>query len=381
MNFKTVKTNYLQKKIFGYFDKKYQTALSWGFKLKKMNTIPTPELTPAQRKQIKDYWSPYFIRNDYFSFYNTLNPSSAGFDVRYMPGDLYYCYVDAWYNNSNTAKTLNDKNYYNMLFADVNQPKTIARRINNIFLDKDYKPIAFDNIVDAVIAAKGVILKVSAHSSGGHGCFFWKEGESRDNLIHLLKSQKNYILQELIQQHEQMNRLHAESINTIRIISFLRNGELKILSSIVRMGVGNSCVDNISSGGIFCGIDENGRLKKYAYTYLAKDRFEQHPTTGVTFEGFPIPGIDKCKKVVNDLAWRISKDNQLLSWDFAIDKDGNPIFIEVNMSDGGLGIHQMTNGPIFGDDVKAIVDEVFNSRGKRLLQKLFFYRCKIRMKK
>ena len=45
---------------------------------------------------------------------------------------------------------------------------------------------------------------------------------------------------------------------------------------------------------------------------------------------------------------------KLISWDFAIGVDGEPILIEANLSFGQIDFHQLCNGPIF----KEMTDEI-----------------------
>jgi hypothetical protein len=42
-----------------------------------------------------------------------------------------------------------------------------------------------------------------------------------------------------------------------------------------------------------------------------------------------------------------------------INESGNPILIEANLCRGGIDLLQLSNGPLFGEDTKAILDEVF----------------------
>ena len=49
----------------------------------------------------------------------------------------------------------------------------------------------------------------------------------------------------------------------------------------------------------------------------------------------------------------------LLRFPFSVDEDGDPVLIEANLNCGGVFINQINNGPLFGDDTKKILDEVF----------------------
>ena len=110
-------------------------------------------------------------------------------------------------------------------------------------------------------------------------------------------------------------------------------------------------------------------MRKYAYD-VDGNKWDRHPSGGV-FEGRFIPGIEKCKVIIERNAMKIARFCKMPSWDFAIDEEGEPVLIEVNMSYGQLDFHQMTNGPLFKDYTPEIMNEVFSNRKKRLLRKLF----------
>ena len=125
----------------------------------------------------------------------------------------------------------------------------------------------------------------------------------------------------------------------------------------MRMGVGGEKVDNASKGGIACGIDENGMLKKYAHK-LTGQKFEKHPTNGFVFEGYLLPSVDKAWALVKK-AHLMVPHFKMVSWDVSILENGEPIMVEANLAKGTSELHQFCNGPLFGDDTKKILDEVF----------------------
>ena len=50
--------------------------------------------------------------------------------------------------------------------------------------------------------------------------------------------------------------------------------------------------------------------------------------------------------------------SSLISWDFAVDKDGDPILIEANFTFGEIDFHQLCNGPILGEMTENILSAV-----------------------
>ena len=150
--------------------------------------------------------------------------------------------------------------------------------------------------------------------------------------------------------------MNLESVNTIRHLSFLENGNVTVYSSILRMGANHSRVDNASSGGVTCGITKSGRLKPVGYS-LSGERFEKHPTSGVAFDSVTVPSFEKSLRFVESLH-RSFPLFRILSWDIAIDQDGDPVLLETNMYRGGIHFHQLNNGPLFGEDQDRILSEV-----------------------
>lgn len=105
-----------------------------------------------------------------------------------------------------------------------------------------------------------------------------------------------------------------------------------MLVCILRIGLGNSSIDNSSTGGIFVdyNIEEN-KLGKVAYTFFKHGgkSFYQHPDSGVKFEDFELPYPEKVKNIVKKAALLI--DKEILGWDIAYTPQG-AIIIEVNQS-------------------------------------------------
>ena len=315
---------------------------------KKRNHLK--RLTADQQKEIISYWAPLFNAKKemhWFEFYNNICVDKATLKY-YVPDSVYYIDFDRIITNSGRAQMMDDKNLYDLLFHDINRPRCIARKTNGTLLDSDYQIITADQAYQLCKAQGRIIAKEARVSAGGKGVKFMDFNEvSREQFIDWTDRHPEFVIQEIIEQHETLSSIHAASINTIRIMTMLHDGKVIVLSSVLRMGKDGAKVDNASSGGIVCGIDDKGCLKEYAYD-VHGDRWSQHPQ-GAVFKGIPIPGFDKCRQLVIRLAGRLCNTSPLVSWDLAVGKDGEPILIECNMTFGQLDFHQMCNGPIFGD--------------------------------
>jgi hypothetical protein len=125
------------------------------------------------------------------------------------------------------------------------------------------------------------------------------------------------------------------------------NGATRHLSSVVRIGRSGSRVDNQTSGGLTCGVD-NGVLRSIAH--LMYEPFEAHPDSGVRFAGVRVPAWREAVELCI-CAHEMVPAMDLISWDIAIDTDGHPVLIEFNTHQQALLMHQKENGPLPADVV------------------------------
>ena len=326
------------------------------------NKASKKALSSQQIKEIKKYYEPYKI--PHLAFHRYFTEKTGVFCANYIPQDIYVGYIDPYLNNLREARYVDNKCYYDLLFRQVAQPHLVLKRMNNFWLNHNGEIVTPDemkNIIDS--ENKGLFVKEAQVSSGGFGILFVDHSEDAyDKIIKFTnKIKTDVVIQRPVTQHTDLAKFNSSSVNSLRIYSVLhKDGSVKIYSSVLRIGVGDIKVDNYSSGGVSCGVTEDGFLRKYAYNKNG-DRVEKHPYTNVVFEGCQIPSFDKAVKLVQTTHPTISHFRSV-SWDIAIDESGEPILIEANLCRGGIDLLQLSNGPLFGDDTKAILDEVFSKK-------------------
>lgn len=342
--------------------KRIQTFLNND--LKKLNL---PTLTPEQKQQVQEVWKGIRVDYRWFSFFNLFNEEGREWTPLYMPSNLYYSLVDMHYTDYKECRIIEDKNLNDLLFYDVKQPRTMARTTRGVLLDEVFHRIDPSELSKKLTPDGNYIIKPSIESGGGKSIrVYKKDGDMPfDDFMGRITSYKNCVVQEFASQHEQLASLHPQSLNTIRVMTFAHKGVTKAISTIIRMGAGGGNIDNASAGGIFVGVDDNGRLKNVAYNDYG-DVFKVHPTTGEHFEEHHVPGFLELLQLAENLHNRFLNFTQLVSWDFAIDADGDPMLIEMNATHGGISFHQMCNGPLFGDMTQEVISEVFNKRNRLL---------------
>ena len=327
--------------------------------IEKKDVLKNNPTTPEQRKRISNLYGKYGIKIDYrwFDFYNYIKESPNDIEY-YLPHDIYFNKIDPYFSEPFLSKVIDDKNYYDIYFFDIKRPKTIIRKINGLILDNQYNIITLDEALSLCRSEDNIIIKPSVMSEGGRGITFWNSKEDDLSVItNIISSSQNIIVSEVVRQCNEFNKIHASSLNTIRIMTLLINDEVNIISCILRMGINGSKLDNASLGGIFCGINSDGSLKEEAYT-ISGIKYTAHPQGGILSQ-YKVPNFDKCINIVKSLAPRMYKYSRLCSWDLCIDENDMPQLIEVNLSFGGIELHQITNGPIFKNKISEILDLVY----------------------
>jgi len=139
-------------------------------------------------------------------------------------------------------------------------------------------------------------------------------------------------LEELVKQHQDLNKLCDKSVNTIRAMTFNDHGKSRIIWMGLRVGNGINSIDNFHAKGMGVAIDvENGRLVGKA---IDKDlnEYTEHPKSHIKFDGFQIPCFEEAKKMVLEASLRSDKI-LVVGWDIAISEKG-PIIIEGNRRPG-----------------------------------------------
>jgi hypothetical protein len=165
--------------------------------------------------------------------------------------------------------------------------------------------------------------------------------------VHSSLTQSYYVIQEVVEQHQDLSSLNSNSLNTMRVDTFRAPSEkAEILSGFLRVGGKNSYVDNISAGGVLVGINlENGVLREKAINKFHGNQkigtFKLNPVTGIPFEGFKIPYFNEVKKIVIQAAEWIP--SALVGWDVAVSSSG-PVLIEANVLYYGMSSLDMVYG-------------------------------------
>jgi hypothetical protein len=151
-----------------------------------------------------------------------------------------------------------------------------------------------------------------------------------DQLVARLdESADGWIVQERIVQHPTLAALHPQSVNTARLVTLCSDdGMPAVIAGVLRIGTGDSEVDNTTGGGIVANVDlATGRCGPAISRYRVAEH-AVHPQSGEQVAGFELPlWALVTSEVIR--AHRLLPFPRTLGWDVAIE-DRGPVILEVN---------------------------------------------------
>ena len=143
------------------------------------------------------------------------------------------------------------------------------------------------------------------------------------------------ILEEVIIQEKPLSKLNESSVNTVRCISFQKEGETLIPFCFLKIGQKGSFVDNGGAGGILVGIDtELGILNTDGIDENCKI-YKKHPDSGICFKGYQLPDWKNAKLLVKELMKEM-QSMKYIGWDLAY-TDKGWVVVEGNSSGQFIG--------------------------------------------
>lgn len=328
-------------------------------------TGQTKELTAEQLDELKSVWGDIWDTGLVDPLWVQVYSDKTGiYSPEYVGSDIHYYNVEWSRIDYDYLRAFLDKNYMDVVLPCVKHPVTLIRKIHGQYLDVDFNPMSKPQAIDKLYENldPGIVVKISRSSSGGKGVRFLGKGSTKEDISEALDVDPDVAVQLVMRQHPEMAKMNASSVNTIRIICIILDGESIPLSAVVRIGNSGSRVDNFSSGGVGCGVKPDGRLNDCGYTQKG-ERYDVHPNGFVFSEGF-VPNFDKVLEAVKRCHMCVPMFG-VASWDIAIDEDGEPVLIEYNVGGAGIDIHQYNNGPLYGKYRERIISDTFKNYAER----------------
>lgn len=209
-------------------------------------------------------------------------------------------YVTRGINNS-IVKSLNDPAYYHIFDNKSEFYTTFAEYLHREWLH--FSKCTKEQFLDFMQDKDEIICKPD-DASCGVGVEKLKKADyaTLDAMYEDLKKKGADVIEEVVIQHPDMNRINPGSVNTIRVYTVLSDGVSNVVYACIRMGNSDRPVDNINAGGMYSPIDlETGKIA------CDKQRivYERHPRSGCLLKGYQIPYWDKVMDICREAAHKV----------------------------------------------------------------------------
>lgn len=340
------------------------TESRWFPALHRSGLLKGADAESVEQAQL--FWKEHWGQPVDPAFHIAFESVTGGTDPRIVPQQEYRSIWRFLNPGEGLINAYSNKLLFGRWIPTRRQPVTALACIDGRFYGPDDAHIPDPDSVDSVLArlGRGVVKPTSSDNGRGvqlleHVGHASYRVDGQDLSLRTLtrRYRGNFILQEVVRQHEVMAEPHADSLNTLRVVTMRWQGAVRHLLTFARFGSGGRINDNAGTGGQCVGVQPDGTFNTYAVDENGRIT-ANHPSSGMEYSQLgKIPNYRKLVGFAEYLHTKIPYFD-LLSWDMAVDPEGEPVVIECNFR-GAVWLYQLATGrPLFGDltqDVLAAV--------------------------
>lgn len=245
------------------------------------------------------------------------------YDMNGRQRDTYLTRV----RNKKIMDLMNDPAFSDEFDDKLRFNKTFAAYLGRKTLDGE--TATEEELAEFLRDQEAIFAKIN-HGDCGRGVekLYVKDFDSPAAMLAYIREHGLVVLEHVLPQHEDMARLHPSSVNTMRILTDLVDGQVHIAYITVKMGRGSGVCDNSGQGGILCRVDpQSGKIISPA-TDDYFNVYEKHPDTGIVLQGYQLPMVDRAVAMAKEAALVFPQVGHV-GWDMAITPTG-PAIIEGN---------------------------------------------------
>lgn len=332
---------------------------------RRQKILSNYNLSENQKKEIDSFFEKNYGQKVPYDWHRYFASYTGNFDVKFIPELIYIPVIEKKFNDKKFIPAFSDKNLLPLLIGDINNvrtPRIYLSCIKGIFRDENMEFISREQALH-ILENLTCFGKPTVDSNSGKMCDVYKFENGVDTISgrkaeEVLDSMGyNFCFQELIENCESVSKLHKNSLNTFRITTYLWKGKVWHFPVIMRIGQGESVLDNAHKGGMFIGLSDDGTLNECAFTEF-QNRYYKHPDSGIEFNGYKIPELKLALAAVEKVHQRIPQIG-MISWDAVVNESGKTVIIEMNVQDQSVWLPQMAHGKgAFGENTADVLSWV-----------------------
>lgn len=331
-----------------------------------LNKYPQSQLTAVQKKEIDDFWRPYGINVKDYSWYQWYYGKTGIVDPRFLPQEYYLHLILPYYNRQEFIQAYKDKNMFDLILPSSDLPKTIFKRKNGALFDRKGEFISCDlydkRIIKLILEYKEVVFKNATDTGRGINVkkYIIDGEETVRELLNNWSQVKDFVVQEVIQQHSFFAQFNTSSVNIMRINTWFNDGDVIVSTPVLRFGMPGQATD-------CCFVDGEEVVRMIGITLEGKLREKIVHLSGIDEEldiAFPnivkqVPAWDKVVSMLQRNAKKLCHF-KCIGWDVTVTKNEEPVVIEYNIFEPSSYASQITNGPMWGEHTEKMLEFLKN---------------------
>jgi hypothetical protein len=262
----------------------------------------------------------------------------------YIPHFFYNYLFLPFYTSSKFSIIANNKiiTHHFLSALKINKPEMLCILFNRKLYNNEMVSCSYEYIEKQVRDNNHEKIFVKpADGSGGQGIYIFHKMENghyktRQNVIfnnqflQTIGKNNNYIIQPGIIQDPEISKIFPGSVNTCRVLTENKEGNVRIVSAMLRIGRGHNDVDNASSGGICTNVNiRTGKFGNFAISYN-NEKFTRTPDTQFEFSNQGTSRWKEIEKFTVESAGKLPFFTYL-GWDIALTQE-TPLVVEINSS-------------------------------------------------
>lgn len=155
-----------------------------------------------------------------------------------------------------------------------------------------------------------------------------KDYKKIEDLYKYLKKKNLRVVEEVVKQHKDLNKVYDGAVNCLRLVTLVINGKPELVYGVQKIAMNGAVIDNTGFGCLWAPVDlKTGKLTAVGHTEHG-EQYTHHPNSNVQIEGFQLPVYQEAVELVKKAALEIP-EVKYVGWDIFLGEKG-PGIIEGN---------------------------------------------------
>ena len=310
-------------------------------------------VTKKVMEEIKEYSNEMFSSPSLWPWLALYTEIKGEFIPGWLPNDYFQIHLlDEW-NPRQFAEISDMKSFYHDQFAEFTVDPLIMKVSGNYY-DSQWSVLTEDQVMELLVSyGKEIIIKKDGGISGKGIRIIMP-----DNLkIKTLNDyEENIVIQPIVKQQEILSGIHHQSLNTLRIATFIGNDGIAVLKFIIlKFGIADCRLSNLNTGGGMAFLNIDGTVISDIIDGIGIVIGQKHPDSNITLKGLKVPSVkeavEKCIAHHNKFPY-----TRFIAWDIYVDQNSKPKLIEWNAIRPGMWVAEAHVGPLWN------LDSILNGR-------------------